>query len=51
MRFEDYAFIRDPRTELTCCWVPVSPATGELTGMIRTLYAERVAQFGYSGFS
>ena len=51
MRFEDFPFILDPKNGLVCCCVPVTPETEELTRTLRTHYAERVAQFGYVGFS
>lgn len=51
MRFEDFAFIHDPKTGLVCCRVPVGPVTEELTRTVRTFYAERVTHFGYTGFS
>lgn len=51
MRFEDFPFLLDPKNELVCCCVPVTPETEELTRMLRTHYAERAAQFGYVGFS
>ena len=51
MRFEDFPFILDSKNGLMCCCVPVIPETEELTRSLRTYYAERVAQFGYVGFS
>jgi hypothetical protein len=51
LRFEDFAFIHDPATGLVCCRVPVGSATEDLTRSVRTFYAERVAHFGYTGFS
>ena len=51
MRFEDFAFINDPKTGLVCSCVPVNPATEELTKSVRSFYVERVTQFGYTGFS
>ncbi|HSG38059.1 MAG TPA: hypothetical protein VLE27_00355 [Thermoanaerobaculia bacterium] len=51
MRFEDFAFIYDKSNGLVCCCVPVAPATEELTRAVRSFYAERVTQFGYTGFS
>ena len=51
MRFEDFAFIHDPRTGLVCSCVPVNPDTEELTRSVRSFYEERVTQFGYVGFS
>jgi|GEM_PF-2720042 len=51
MRFEDYAFINDPKNGLVCSCVPVNPDTEELTRSVRSFYEERVTQFGYTGFS
>jgi hypothetical protein len=51
VRFEDFAFINDPKTGLVCSCVPVTPATEEMTRAVRTFYVERVTQFGYTGFS
>ena len=51
VRFEDFAFIHDPKTGLVCGCVPVTPATEELTQGVRSFYAEQVAHFGYTGFS
>lgn len=51
VRFKDFAFVSDPETGLVCCRVPAEPATEEMTREIRAYYAERVTQFGYTGFS
>ena len=51
MRFDDFAFIHDPKNGLVCSCVPATPETESLTKAIRVFYAERVTQFGYTGFS
>ena len=51
MRFEDFAFVVDPESGLMCCRVPVGSQTRELTESVRAFYSDRVAQFGYMGFS
>jgi hypothetical protein len=51
VRFDEFAFVTDPETGLSCYNVPVTPETEEITRDIREWYAERAEEFGYAGFS